>query len=60
MVKKTIVTGGAGFIGSHIVDTLVEQGFEVHSIDNFAAGRRVPPGMWLEFARRDLQQLEAI
>ena len=35
-----IVTGGAGFIGSHMVDVLVERGFAVRVIDNLAGGRR--------------------
>lgn len=37
---KMVVTGGAGFIGSHIVDALVERGSEVHVIDNYASGKR--------------------
>src|SRR3989344_8639628 len=37
---KYIVTGGAGFIGSHIVDMLVERGDEVHVVDNFLTGKR--------------------
>ncbi|MGA2105996.1 MAG: NAD-dependent epimerase/dehydratase family protein [Methanoregula sp.] len=35
-----VVTGGAGFIGSHLVDTLVAQGNEVLVIDSLSAGRR--------------------
>lgn len=36
---KAIVTGGAGFIGSHMVDLLIEQGYDVVVIDNLANGR---------------------
>lgn len=39
-MKKFVVTGGAGFIGSHIVDMLIERGHEVHVIDNFLTGKR--------------------
>ncbi len=37
--KKAIVTGGAGFIGSHLVESLVELGAETISIDNYFAGK---------------------
>lgn len=37
---RAIVTGGAGFIGSHLVDALVEIGHEVIILDNFSTGRR--------------------
>ncbi|MBD3378760.1 NAD-dependent epimerase/dehydratase family protein [candidate division KSB1 bacterium] len=37
---KILVTGGAGFIGSHIVDAYIEAGHQVSIIDNFATGRR--------------------
>jgi len=35
-----LVTGGAGFIGSHIVDRLIEQGHQVLVVDNLSSGRR--------------------
>ncbi|TRZ56373.1 MAG: NAD-dependent epimerase/dehydratase family protein, partial [Rhodocyclaceae bacterium] len=34
-----VVTGGAGFIGSHMVDTLLQSGFSVRVIDNLVGGR---------------------
>jgi UDP-glucose 4-epimerase len=35
-----VVTGGAGFIGSHLVDLLLDRGFRVHVVDNMLGGRR--------------------
>jgi len=37
---RAVVTGGAGFIGSHVVDALVARGDEVHVVDSLATGRR--------------------
>ena len=38
-MKKTVVTGGAGFIGSHLTEALVKQGFHVTVIDNLSTGK---------------------
>jgi UDP-glucose 4-epimerase len=58
-----VVTGGAGFIGSHMVDLLLERGYRVHVIDNLTGGREAnlahhaaDPG--LVFERLDIRALE--
>ena len=39
-LKRVLVTGGAGFIGSHTVDLLLSQGFAVRVLDNFSNGKQ--------------------
>ena len=39
MNKKILVTGGAGFIGSHIIEELVKMGVETISVDNYFGGK---------------------
>jgi len=38
-ISRTLITGGAGFIGSHIMDRLLKEGYEVVILDNFSSGR---------------------
>ncbi|HHF56666.1 MAG TPA: NAD-dependent epimerase/dehydratase family protein [Thermoplasmatales archaeon] len=48
---KALVTGGAGFIGSHLIDALLSRGYEVSCIDNFSSGKR-------EFIEHNLERIE--
>lgn len=48
MMKKALVTGAAGFIGSNLVDALLMRGISVTGVDNFSTGRREFIGKALE------------
>jgi len=48
--KKILVTGGAGFIGSNLIEVLLEKGNKVVCLDNFATGKREN---LISFARND-------
>ena len=41
------MTGGAGFIGSHLVDRVIRQGHRVIVLDNFSTGRKTNLQQWL-------------
>ena len=57
-----LVTGGAGFIGSHLVDALVERGARVRVLDNLSTGRRAnlrSESDRIEFFEGDIRDLDA-
>lgn len=49
------VIGGAGFIGSNIVDDLMTQGHEVRVLDNFSEGRRENLSRWTDTGNRNIE-----
>lgn len=58
-VKRVLVTGGAGFLGSHLVDRLMESGCDVICLDNLFSGCKTNISKWIgherfEFIRHDV------
>jgi len=45
--KRILITGGAGFVGSHLVDALMREGHVVTVLDNFFTGRRKNVAHWI-------------
>ncbi|MCP9902078.1 SDR family oxidoreductase [Cyanobium sp. Cruz CV13-4-11] len=54
MTRRNLITGGAGFLGSHLVDRLMEAGEEVICLDNFYSGRKDNIRHWLGHANFEL------
>src|SRR5215207_9918077 len=60
---RVLVTGGGGFIGSHLVERLVLDGHDVRVLDNFATGRRenlIEIGDDVELVEGDIQSYERV
>jgi UDP-glucose 4-epimerase len=52
---RTVVTGGAGFIGSHLADALLARGDDVCVVDNLASGKRANVPAGARFEERDIR-----
>ena len=59
--RVALVTGGAGFIGSHLVDLLLRLGYRVRVLDNLSTGSTANvPGEGVEFVRGDVRAYEDV
>ena len=56
--KKVLVTGGAGFIGSHISDLLIEKGYSVVIVDNLSSGKMANVNKKAKFYNIDILNKE--
>jgi len=59
-MNKCLVTGGAGFIGSNLVDALIARGDEVTVLDNLSTGKKENLNEQAKFVEVDLRDLEKI
>ena len=59
---RALVTGGAGFIGSHLVDALVDRGVRVRVLDDFSSGTRdnLPDGDGVDVIEGDVRDANAL
>lgn len=57
-MKKAIVTGGAGFIGSNLVDKLINMGVEVHVLDDLSTGKEENINPKAKFHKEDISKME--
>ena len=57
---RAIVTGGAGFIGSHVVDALVARGDEVHALDDLSTGKRENVGAGAVLHEADIRDPDSV
>ena len=60
MTEKILVTGGAGFIGSHLVDRLIKEDYEVVVIDNLSTGKKENLNPKADFHEIDICDFEKI
>ena len=59
-MSKVVITGGAGFIGSHLGDALIEKGYEVHVVDNLSGGKKENVNVKATLHVEDIRNTDAL
>src|SRR3954469_15103910 len=55
MHKRVLITGGAGFIGSHLADELLARGYQVRALDNLCPQVHGPEKKWPPYLSNDVE-----
>ena len=59
-MKKVLVTGGAGFIGTNLIKSLIEHNIKVVSLDNYSTGQKVNEIKGVKYLNLDIEEIENI
>ena len=57
-MKKALVTGGAGFIGTNLIQRLTFEGFQVFSLDNYSTGSRDNELSSVTYVKGDIESID--
>ena len=60
LMKNILVTGGAGFIGSNLIKSLIEKGFNVTSLDNYSTGSKSNEIQDVKYYNLDIEKISKI
>ena len=60
LMKNILVTGGAGFIGSNLIKSLIEKGFNVTSLDNYSTGNKSNEIQDVKYYNLDIEKISKI
>jgi len=59
-MKKVLVTGGAGFIGTNLIKSLIEHNIKVVSLDNYSTGQKLNEIKGVKYLNLDIEEIENI
>ena len=57
-MKKVLVTGGVGFIGTNLIQRLILEGYQVYSLDNYSTGSRENELSSVTYVKGDIESID--